>query len=143
MIGEVALESLKLTDAGKLVVTFGASHKKDIRISEEKLDSYIFLLNSDGVLPFSYSFRFEPLPYSQMLRDDAYNLVQAGYLGKASPLWITQSGLTWMQEWLSAQESGETLLSALGNALENYAKYDERALFKTVYARLASFKVKA
>ena len=104
-------------------------------MEEDLFETYVYLLRGDGVLNFTYSFRFQPLPVSDLLREDMYNLTQAGFLERGSPVEITPVGLGWLKKAIS-WDVAQPLLRRLAESLGSLARYSRRELSRLVYARL-------
>jgi hypothetical protein len=126
----------RLGDPGKVLLVLGASKAGNLQMEKDVFDTYLFLLREDKVLNLSYFFRFQPLPVSDLLRDDVYNLTQAGFIQSFSPMSITPHGLTWLRQSLSAKEEEESF-SKLAGPLGGYCGLSRNELSRVVYARLA------
>jgi len=127
------LESLG--DPGEVLFTLAAARENQIRIEKELFDTYLFLLKQDGVLRFSYPFRFQPLPVSDLLHEDLYNLTQAGFVKSSSPIGITDRGVGWLKEKVAWSEvSGD--LRRVGACLASFARSSRRELSAAVYSRI-------
>ena len=124
-----------LGDPGGVLFTLAAAKENRLSVDKDLFDTYLFLLRSDGVLTFNYAFRFQPLPVSDLLRDDLYNLTQAGFVAASSPVLITEFGIEWLKHklpWAKAQP----LVDAVGRHLAGFVRSSRRDLSRAVYARL-------
>ncbi len=125
----------RLGDPGGVLFTLAAAKEDGLEMEEDLFDSYVYLLRLDGVLNFKYSFRFQPLPVSDLLREDIYNLTQAGYLERASPIEITTVGMRWLRG-IIPWDAAQPLLRTVADSLASFSRYSRRELSKVVYARL-------
>ena len=132
------ISSLGLSDSGKLLMFFDAAQKKEISIDENYVDSYIYLLNAKGILSFNYHFRFEPLPYSPLLKDDIYGLMRADYLSKGSNIHITSYGSKWVKQVLPKNRNAVGIYENLATCLSEFRELGETQLFKAVYATVTA-----
>jgi len=129
------LAANELGDPGKVLLVLEAAKATNVVVQKELLDTYIFLLKEQRILPFEYFFRFRPLPVSDLLHEDLYNLSQAGFVRSASPIVITDHGLKWLGERVPPGQS-ETLLNQIGGPLATYSQMTQSELSRTVYAKL-------
>ena len=127
------IKELGVADNGKLLIVFYAADQINLPI-ENDLDSYIFLLDAYGTLPFTYPFRFEPLPYSVPLHEDLYGLEQSKYIAKHSPLSITEKGKDWVSAELSDCASFRGGLDEIGEQIKEFSCWGKSELFKAVYS---------
>ena len=67
------------TDSERLLAFLEIADNLGVKVEEELLDTYIYLLKVKGI-PFNYTFIFQPLPYSKDLRNDLLGLKLAGYI---------------------------------------------------------------
>jgi hypothetical protein len=132
----LASEEFALSDSGKLLLLFGAADKRKVVIEEDDVDPYAFLLNARGALPFGYSFRFEPLPFSPALRDDLYMLLQARFVSPASSIAITRTGRAWIEDQAGKVHSLQEVLQRAGEELALYKSWDRHQLFDAIYGTL-------
>ena len=125
----------RLGDPGEVLFTLAAAKEDQLRVEKELFDTYVFLLRQDGLLSLSYPFRFQPFPVSDLLREDMYNLTQAGFIESSSPITITDRGVGWLKDrvsWCEVQPD----LRKVGSSLANFTRCSRRELSTVVYSRL-------
>ena len=128
-------------DSGKLLIVFEAADRKKVRIEDDYIDSYIFLLNADKIVPFGYHFRFAPLPYSGLLKEDLYALVQAEYLDMKSNIHITDFGKDWVEEELRVSKHFHNISEEIGNKLKLFSTWGPYQLFEAIYVKVTSISI--
>lgn len=97
-------EVAPLSNPGKaLFLLQGIKHKSNQSIDDRELNTLVYILDTEGVLDFSYHFLFEPDPYSPELYDDLRGLAGVGYVQFNSPVIITEQGSRWVNSLLEQQ----------------------------------------
>jgi uncharacterized protein YwgA len=112
------------SDAEGLLAFFEAAHNEQFIVEEQYVDSYIYILKEKG-LPFSYSFVFQPMPYSKELREDLLGLRMSGYLTEKS-IEITDKGMKWVR-------GRQAVISEFRDLLEKIVEYIK--IFRSYYGR--------
>lgn len=132
------ISPLCLSDSGKLLVFFDSAKQRTISIQENYIDSYIYLTNAKRIMSFNYPFRFEPLPFSPLLKEDLDGLIRAEYLSRGSNIFITSHGSKWVKQILPKKKDAERIYNSLSNCLSEFAELGESQLFKAVYATITT-----
>jgi hypothetical protein len=132
------VHKLELTDSGKLLVMFECVKQADITVDEAEVDAMAFLLTAKQALPFGYPFLLNPLPVSTELHQDLHHLVQAGYLARGSPVYITRKGSDWVSELLRPLEGSIDSLGALAQMMTQLIAEYRRHAFDLVYTAISS-----
>jgi len=125
----------RLGDAGEVLFTLAAAKEDQLRVEKGLFDTYVFLLRQRGLLYFSYPFRFQPFPVSDLLREDLYNLTQAGFVACLSPITITDRGVGWLKQRVLWSEV-QTDLRKVGDYLAGLTRCSRHELSIAVYSRL-------
>lgn len=86
-------------------------------ISEERLQSYAYILSQKGIVPVSYCFHFSPLPFSDELAKGFSYMQESGYVSRdvkgtdvsglgsfGDKLWLTAKGKEWVSRILRGDE---------------------------------------
>lgn len=131
-----AFNKMRLTDTGNLLLMFRAADLAKLAIEERDSDSLVFLMQSERLIPFGYALRLKPLPYSERLHNDIYNLVQSHYLERKSPVYITGLGSDWVKGLLERYLYTEDILNPVVDALRNFMSHGKDGLFRLVYAKI-------
>lgn len=132
---KVEIEEKEFRDPGKVMLVLYSAANSDLKISGDRIDSYVYLLCEDGILRFTYPFRSKPLPYSPMLHEDLYNLSRMRFVTHGSLISITTQGKDWINERLPAPPEREEILSEIGRRLKKYVSFSSIQLFQSAYAR--------
>lgn len=128
-----------LNDSGKLLVVFHAADQAQLPIRENRLDSYVYMLDREAVLPVGYAFTFEPSPYSSQLWTDVSLMRQLEFVMEASPeLKITSTGAEWVDKRLEKAEDSSKVVATITQSLRRYVNWDARTLFHATYWRATS-----
>lgn len=131
------VQKLELTDSGKLLVMFECVKEARISIDDTEVDPMAFLLTAKRALPFGYPFLLNPLPVSTQLRQDLYHLVQAEYLARGSPIYITRKGSDWVSALLHQLEEHSDFLNTLAQMLVQLIAEYRRHAFELVYTAIS------
>lgn len=120
----------QILEAEKLLLTIYDANKLGIGLSTERINPYIYLLRSRYEVPFYYSFRFNPLPYSEELMEDLESLRNGGNISYDSPIVITDKG----RERIECRKA---ILKALSDSirkpLDEMSRWDDKLLFQAIY----------
>ncbi len=129
------LAGMRLNDSGKLLLVLDtAAQRPVLEVRKNRLDSYLYLLNRETILPVGYAFTFEPLPFSSQLWSDITVFRQLEFVASASPsLVITSTGRDWLHERLSAAEDREEVVARIRGRLDTYVNWDTGVLFHYIY----------
>lgn len=119
----------KLGDSEKILMMFEAAESIDLKIEDEYVSTYVYLLKQRG-LDFSYSFIFHPLPYSDRLDNDLLGLKMAGYLKSGSVI-ITTKGKNFVE---SIKTRFDNVYQEILQNTTTFETLDRPSLFKAVYA---------
>ena len=120
----------QVLEAEKLLLMIYESDRLRAPICMEKVNPYVYLMRARYEVPLYYRFRFNPLPYSEELVDDLESLKIAGHITYSSPIEITQKGVARIEKKLI---DFLHLSEAIGRALGEMSKWDDKLLFKAVY----------
>lgn len=121
-----------IKDAVKLLLTLKVAKEKDVDVDEKALPSYIYLLKAKDIIPFGYTFRFEPLPYSEDMENEFDTLTRTGLISHfpSGSVAITFSGET----LLKATKGLKDIYRNIKNSpIEQWAKLDYKELFNESY----------
>jgi hypothetical protein len=123
------------SDAGGLLAFFEVADSEKFPIEDQYVDTYIFFLKVRDI-PFSYTFVFQPLPYSKELREDLLGLRMAGYLTEGS-IKISDKGKAWVKGRQSIVSEFRDLLEAIIECIKEFRTYYGRKDFlDAVYVRI-------
>ena len=131
-----AIVKMQVADVGKVLFLFESANLAHVSIDEPNLDSVVFLLQVESLIPFDDAFRLNPLPRSTRLHEDVYDLIQTRYLAKSSPIYITETGSLWVNELLQRHEYTSDLLQPIAEQLKGLVGGGRDALFRLVYTAI-------
>lgn len=131
-----AISKMEVADVGKVLLMFESANLAHVSINEPDLDSVVFLLQVESLIPFDYAFKSNPLPRSARLHEDVYDLIQTRYLAKSSPIYITEQGTRWVNELLQHHQYTLDLLEPIAEQLKGLVGGGGDALFRLVYTAI-------
>lgn len=131
-----AITKMQVTDVGKVLFLFRAADLAKVSIEERDIDSIVFLLQVERVIPFDYAFRLNPLPRCPRLHEDVYDLIQTRYLAKTSPIYITAEGSNWVTKFLEYHEYTVELLQPVVDQIKGLVGGGRDSIFRLVYAAI-------
>lgn len=117
-------------DCEKLLFVIQTADVDQIPIDKTNIHPYFFLLKFEDTLKFQYRFSLKPLPYSDQLDDDIFDMVSIEYLRSQSPIHITGLGEEWVQQYLQPDEQ---LRAAVSAKLRRYDQMTDEEMHDTLY----------
>jgi len=144
------LKELGIAHNGKIIFMFyaliffdGVERVYQTAIKLGCLDTYVFLLNKENILPFDYFFRNRPELCSLDLHDDFDGLVDSGYLIRETRMagvndvdycYIAADGILWVLKHIPTNESlYKNLAKAAADKIKIYQGMSERQLFDKAF----------
>jgi len=121
---------MEVLEAEKLLLTIYNANRLKILLTTEEINSHIYLLRSHYEIPFYYTFRFNPLPYSEELVEDLESLRYGGNVSFGSPIIITDKGVERIER---RKEDLKSLSERIEKALTEMSGWDDKLLFQAIY----------
>lgn len=124
------LERRKVSDFGKMMVLLVGAEAdcEDRGISEERLQSYAYILSQKGIVPVGYWFHFSPSPVNGEIEEGFFRMRDIGYVSRdvkrtdvsgfglfGDKLWLTAKGKEWVNKTL--QEDGPSVMAPIQEAI--------------------------
>lgn len=120
----------QVLEAEKLLLTLYSANKLGMPVSTETINPYVYLLRNTYKVPLYYSFRFNPLPYSDELMNDLESLKRGGNIEYKSPIVMTDKGIERIEARMSKLRD---ISGNIEEALKEMSKWDDKSLFQAVY----------
>lgn len=128
---EKILAPLELLGPGKLLFVLEVAQERGVRLSLEKTQVVVGLLENQGILRLGWHFRHQPLPSSEQLGE-----LLRGYTGDIKEgtdktLELTEKGSLWVKEQ-AATIDYPALSDLLGEAIEKFFRMTPEEIIQTL-----------